>query len=133
MRTDDGGAHWTPVHDAEGESNPFYSAVDFVHENHGWIVGHEGGSGFILRTVDGGQTWTTTPDAPFPLGGVAFLDETYGIAVGTEGEGVLQTKDGGVTWSDAPAPQARFVTRAGDHLWLITLDGGILRGTLGTL
>lgn len=68
--------------------------MDFLDENQGWIVGHEGEGGFILRTSDGGETWTRSiPDAPFPLEWVCFLNETNGIAAGPEG--VVQTKAGG--------------------------------------
>ena len=57
-----------------------------------------GDSGGVLRTTDGGDTWTslnapTTAD----LYGIAFFDSLSGFVVGDSGV-VLQTVDGGTTW-----------------------------------
>jgi photosystem II stability/assembly factor-like uncharacterized protein len=73
-----------------------------VHGNHAWAVGYWGS---VLRSTDGGRTWTvaTTPtDAS--LYDVAFADEKHGWAVGALGT-LLGTTDGGETWVQAEAMQ----------------------------
>lgn len=78
--------------------------VCFVSPNRGWAVGD---CGTILKTVDGGKSWTLR-DAPTDanLYAVSFFDENYGLAVGgavmpatRAGQGVvLRTIDGGENW-----------------------------------
>ena len=51
LHTTDAGAHWTAV--SVPSSADFY-AIDFSDALHGWVVG----AGVVLRTTDGGQTWT---------------------------------------------------------------------------
>src|SRR5258708_26081639 len=58
-----------------------------------------GDAGTIVRTTDGGQSWTlqssgTTRD----LRGVSFVDADTGTAVGFSGT-ILRTTDGGQTWT----------------------------------
>ena len=53
--------------------------------------------GTILRTKDGGGTWTRLSSGTFaPLSGVSFVDAKVGTAVG--GRAVLRTNDGGAIW-----------------------------------
>ncbi|MBQ4203531.1 MAG: hypothetical protein II655_07505, partial [Thermoguttaceae bacterium] len=79
----------------------------FVSATTGWVVGDRG---TILKTTDGGATWTAC-ESPTDanLYGVSFLDANFGLAVGgrsqtsTVGQGVaLRTTDGGATWSEIP-------------------------------
>src|SRR5215470_11506826 len=61
-----------------------------------------GDSGSILRTTDGGETWTFQPSGTDRnLVGVSFVDQDTGFAVGTAGT-VLRTTDGGITWTSRP-------------------------------
>ncbi len=69
--------------------------VDFVSYNQGWAVGSYG---TIIRTIDGGQTWTsqqsTTIETLFSLD---FVNANEGWAVGANGT-ILKTSNGGLTW-----------------------------------
>jgi photosystem II stability/assembly factor-like uncharacterized protein/predicted neuraminidase len=67
-----------------------------VGDNRG-IVRKEGS---LLRTENGGETWSIVRQGAVPLAGVAFADELVGIAVGTSQ--LLRTEDGGVTWKTPP-------------------------------
>jgi len=63
-----------------------------------------GSSGVILRSTDGGDTWTTQKKASFSgfdLYGVSFTDAKTGTAVGKAGK-ILRTTDGGETWKETP-------------------------------
>ncbi|MCK9684412.1 YCF48-related protein [Scleromatobacter humisilvae] len=71
----------------------------FVDGTHAWAVGN-GPS--ILKSSDGGNTWSTVAlDATLPaesLQTVRFYDAAHGIALDNQG-GALLTADGGGTWT----------------------------------
>ena len=94
VSTDDG-ASWTQ---AEVPTRALLTAVHMHDERTGWAVGHDA---VILRTGDGGETWTLVHQAPeeeLPLLDVWFHDEHTGFAVGAYGY-FLATEDGGETWA----------------------------------
>ncbi len=80
--------------------------VKFVDKQHGWAVGATclllgPCPGAILRTVDGGRTWSYL-EYPDPkdsgyFNGVDFVDENEGWVAGRYGV-ILHTTDGGDTW-----------------------------------
>lgn len=83
-------------------------AITFVDDLHGWIVGDVGGfnlSGYIIATVDGGDTWVEQDldQLDHMLGDIQFLDAQTGYAVGRKGS-VVKTVDGGLNWVKQPTP-----------------------------
>ncbi|MDD9979852.1 MAG: YCF48-related protein [Gammaproteobacteria bacterium] len=102
----DDGASWTQ---AEVPTRVLLTAVHMHDERIGWSVGHDA---VILRTGDGGETWTLVHQAPeeeLPLLDVWFRDERTGFAVGAYGY-FLVTEDSGETWT------ARAVSEDDFHL-----------------
>ena len=94
VSTDDG-ARWTQ---ARVPTRALLTAIHMHDERTGWTVGHDA---TILRTRDGGETWTAVHRAPeeeLPLLDVWFRDERSGFAVGAYGY-FLATGDGGDTWT----------------------------------
>ena len=94
VSTDDG-ASWTQ---AAVPTRVLLTAVHMHDERTGWAVGHDA---VILRTGDGGETWTLVHQAPeeeLPLLDVWFSDERVGFAVGAYGY-FLATEDGGESWT----------------------------------
>ncbi|MEI7727752.1 MAG: T9SS type A sorting domain-containing protein, partial [Bacteroidota bacterium] len=79
--------------------------------NTGYIVGGQhlpGGDGIILKTTDGGRTWTelscgTTNN----LYSVFFPDANNGYAVGDSGT-ILKTTNGGTTWTKLSTGTTHF-------------------------
>lgn len=73
--------------------------VFFLDAGHAWAVGD---ALTILKSTDGGATWSQVPvDSSFPgvsLTGVRFYDATHGMALTDQG-GALRTADGGSTWT----------------------------------
>jgi hypothetical protein len=72
----------------------FYS-VDFVDKSHGWAAGYYG---TILKTIDGGETWThiSLPNTDL-IRRIQFLDRNYGWLVTHRGR-IMSSEDGGITW-----------------------------------
>jgi photosystem II stability/assembly factor-like uncharacterized protein len=92
------------------------SAVDFIDQNTGWTVG-DGGT--IMRTDDGGTTWTQQSSG---VGGsvtsIDFTDAKNGWATGYDSYGgldssysrsyLLHTTDGGATWQKVDVAQGLY-------------------------
>jgi photosystem II stability/assembly factor-like uncharacterized protein len=118
LRTEDGCRSWSEVPAAglpsplDGEAGFAASgtAIAAAGERHAWIGTGGGRVARVLRTTDGGRTWSAheTPlagGAAAGLFGVAFRDALHGVAVGgnyqlpaDSSPNVLATADGGVTW-----------------------------------
>lgn len=86
---------------------PSIGAVHFIDARRGWALRAQTvGSPeavtpetTVLRTTDGGASWTVVTSVPFALTIIDFVDDIHGWA-GGGGPGVLLvTGDGGVTWS----------------------------------
>jgi photosystem II stability/assembly factor-like uncharacterized protein len=93
FRSTNAGVTWTAVPHPGGGT--WFGSVRFVPGTQtGWTVG-EGGK--ILKSTDGGATWTLQRDAShfFNLIDVSFADLNNGWTVGGE---ELHTTDGGLTW-----------------------------------
>lgn len=118
LGTEDGGASWTPLPPgrlppAEGTEGAFAASGTCVvtqGSRHGWIGTGAGTAPRVLRTADGGATWTAAP-SPLPAGeaaGIAslvFRDTLQGWAFGgnlsepdSRTDNVAMSTDGGVTW-----------------------------------
>jgi len=95
-KTTDGGSSFSLC--VQSETNNWTSAY-FIDPNIGYVVG---GNSAILKTVDGGDTWTDkTPDSSIntdDLFGVHFDDSNTGWVVGSNMT-ILKTTDGGSNWS----------------------------------
>lgn len=98
----------------------------------GWAVGD---SGTLLKTTDGGSTWTTqNSGTDVALSQVSFISELVGWAMGANGL-MLNTGDGGVTWRSASlgagigvqsfgAADANTAWVSGNDTVSVTNDGG---------
>lgn len=93
--TDDGGDSWTS---ATGIS---IGIIDMVYAD-ATTVFAVGSEEDILKSTDGGSTWTLNHDGSDPdndpLLGVHFYDSNFGVVGGMDGK-VLVTTDGGSSWS----------------------------------
>src|SRR5262249_17025874 len=107
MHTINGGATWTDQIRQVTEIE--LMGVFFTDANTGTAVGGDArsissrGTPVILRTTDGGTTWTRQESGTNEnIEGVFFLDADTGIAVtkgAAYGGSVLRTTDGGATWT----------------------------------
>ena len=105
--TFNGGSTWMLV-DAPVDHNLF--GVHFFDENFGVAVGGEAlpggrnGRGTILRTTDGGATWSEVEHAGFPILRNVRVYDPQNILVGGDSSelypsGIFQSADSGLTWT----------------------------------
>jgi photosystem II stability/assembly factor-like uncharacterized protein len=95
---------WVPRWDREdsGVTDNLF-AVSFVSPLLGWAVG---ANNTIIRTRDGGQTWTRLQERRergTDFREVTFTDETHGWV--RSNESLLYTSNGGDTWQPARKPE----------------------------
>jgi len=108
LKTTDGGLKWE-----EQSSNDSYNilySVYFLDANIGFSSGDKGQ---IIRTIDGGKTWTKyTSDTTRVISSLFFSDKNTGFASGGNRGGddgtFFQTLDGGETWAMTKS-NTRFV------------------------
>lgn len=100
--TTDGGSHWTTQY--TDNTTGVFNAIQFVDANNGWVVGD---NEKILKTTDGGVTWTPIINTGLPVGGnnftaIFFSNVNVGrIAAGGDdnrNSSILYTANGGTTW-----------------------------------
>lgn len=107
-RTDDGGMSWQPVTTISGDTPTGLCAIQVVTPDVIVAGGRVGGPTHLLRSTDGGATWTgqsmasqiamitdlyfSTPDTGFVFGGTnANIQFAHAK--------ILRTVDGGATWT----------------------------------
>ncbi|MES0875026.1 WD40/YVTN/BNR-like repeat-containing protein [Sinimarinibacterium thermocellulolyticum] len=119
LRSTDGGLTWAPsapqwagtFKDTAGRLGDFFEpslyGVQIADDGRAWVVGE---LGLVLRSEDGGQTWSvghageSAVDGVDPtLFGLSVRADGVGFAVGQEGY-VLRTDDDGVSWSAIERP-----------------------------
>ena len=94
LHTSDGGNIWTSVKISVSQNTELQS-ITFVNN----LQGYASGTGVVLVTYDGGQTWKEI--SPSNTGTIftamGFKDEQNGIILGPAGK-VIKTNDGGKSW-----------------------------------
>jgi photosystem II stability/assembly factor-like uncharacterized protein len=125
--SDNNGESWRRV---KAPTNVLLTAVFFVGDKTGWMVGHDS---VILATTDGGDSWTkqfSAPDEQKPLLDVMVMpDGKKGFAVGAYGA-FYATEDAGKTWT------ARKISQDDKHLnAIIALNDSrlLIVGEAGTI
>ncbi len=119
LKTEDGGATWNrlpasafpPALDNEGFFAASGTNVAVLPPNHVWIGTGAAAESRVLRSSDGGKTWSLakTPLASGPSSGIfsiSFADARNGLVVGGDYKveagavsNAARTTDGGATWT----------------------------------
>jgi photosystem II stability/assembly factor-like uncharacterized protein len=145
-RTDDSGASWQLQFTAV-EPDAFIDCMDFWSPDRGIVYGDAvDGVPFLLRTDDGGSTWTRVPaeslpaalegEGGFAASGSCLVTGEAGHAWVATGSGerarVLMTTDYGISWTVSDLP---VVGGAGSGLTTIQMTadgvGAALGGVIG--
>ena len=95
-KTTDAGVTWNTL--SSCLTSNWISAIDFPTANVGYAVSSyfEYGSEAILKTVNGGDTWTRLPYSDNTVfHAVDFVSADYGCVGGAD---IYNTRDGGATW-----------------------------------
>jgi len=119
LLSDDQGANWRQ---ARVPTRATLTSVYFIDAQNGWAVGHDE---VIVRSVDGGESWTrvhAAPEKEQPLLDVWFKDAQSGFAFGAYGT-ILASSDGGASWVQhsfepqplVPVPKAARPAAADDE------------------
>jgi len=107
FKTIDGGDNWTQKTISGIAGSRDYTSVFFINNNTGFIVGGNltnDSIQTILKTTDGGNTWSVIRDNISPmLNDVFFYSSSEGYAVGNNGT-VLHSADTGNSWHDELIP-----------------------------
>lgn len=114
MKTMDGGATWTATSTGFGMD---WKAVHFFDTNNGimagvgsfyvtdhWVTEH-----VLVKTTDGGNTWSKVTDLPGEPRGMKFSSPTDGYLFGLDGM-LMKTGDGGATWQEEKTVMAQTIT-----------------------
>jgi len=139
LHTTDGGDNWVRQGSADGIQDKIpdvnlvtVSAIDACNA---WVVGGTSDHfGVILRTEDGGQSWTrqgdTTQIPDLATFAVYAVNKRIAWVVGQKGL-ILHTKDGGRTWTRQAKDMAHHYSLQGvyasdaSHVWAV---GGLTGG-----
>jgi len=79
------------------------NGIYFINANLGFIVGS---GGVILKTTNGGTSWTSSTPSTHDLHAVTFVNSTDGWAVGANGT-ILRTTNAGNTWAAFSSPTSQ--------------------------
>ncbi len=124
--TSDGGNTWL----SQTVSNPVnLFSISVINENTAFAVGYMGmvPSGKVVKTVDGGNTWTILNPGGMTLYGTHFINDQKGWAVGNTGT-IIHTENGGDTWTSQTSP----TTETLKDVHFINDSTGWIVGTNGT-
>lgn len=133
LKTSNGGEAWQSLTSNTTED---LLAVRFLDHSQGWVLGRNS----LLKTVDGGENWTTLANVPPGRWNCQFiLDAERIFLAGAETGGkylIASTLDGGSTWSltrldsvgsingiHFPEPRTGYAVTGGGII-LKTADGG---------
>lgn len=135
LHSGDGGRSWReqPVPGAVPSPLGGLSGVSLCNSTVLWAAGEAS----ILRTVDGGRSWSIkyAGVGNERLQGVVCVDSERAVAVGTEGR-ILYTQDGGNTWSRQSCgvnADLLRIRKFGDSIWIVGDKGAVLNAHVNNL
>lgn len=112
LRTLNGGDNWNPV---TSNTNKELTGISFGSSLTGIIVGEQ----VILRTVNGGVSWSATNYSNYYLESVHFVNSSTAYAIGNV---TLKTTDAGLTWT-------QISSTSGTDIYAINNDTAFLCNT----
>lgn len=131
LKTEDGGTQWETVFTAPPKGIVGMRGLHFFDETHGLCLGF---FGLMVRTEDGGATWTSFPvsEKRGLTRDLYFFNPQEGFVVGDKirDDVVLyRTNDGGTVWQylyDLPHDLHRIKATA-QYVWVVGKQGTIAR------
>jgi len=105
--TEDGGLTWSAVPGSNASILRGIVTIEFHDRLTGWA-----GGGAVMKTTDGGRTWTTQVEMA-TIREFFILDDMSVIGVGKGS--ILRTVDGGETWTEVAPADGRIVDLRAVH------------------
>jgi photosystem II stability/assembly factor-like uncharacterized protein len=130
IKTEDGGAHWTTVYDnSPCDFGTSFKSLFFTNGINGYVAGHWEGSAQIIRTNDGGLSWSNKIFSyNHTLRSIHFPDNNTGYVAGDLGY-ILKTIDGGDNWIN----QDSEITDDLNSVFFINAETGYAVGDMGKI
>ncbi len=106
-------------------------AIFFFDQTTGWAVGARG---IIMKTTDGGSSWSTQQAAGSSrdLMAISMIDASNGFTVGKKGT-ILKTTDGGSTWISQQNGSQSWTRKDLLQLTFADANSGIATGKSGAI
>ena len=129
-------AQWTFKNPSNIAVNSYLTSVFLTGPSVGYVVGSYNNIGLLLKTTDGGDTWTNNSIASgtstFQSIFFAHLDTGYVAGNSLSGGVMFKTTDGGNTWNALPTiPGAVFSLQ--ENLQFINPSTGFVNGSHGSV
>ncbi|NOU45584.1 MAG: T9SS type A sorting domain-containing protein [Bacteroidales bacterium] len=120
IKSNNGGSNWQEISPTVESGYYFSSGISFTDNLTGFVgVGNNYNRGDLLKTIDGGITWTALDYGyEYKIQHISFSDNNHGV-IYIQGIGILVTEDGGNTWS-APVYVAPYLSSI---KWIDTMHG----------
>lgn len=124
LKSTDGGENWINLFN---DTLAYPRACHFINENTGWIAGTRGfpNYSFLVKTTDGGATFTSQAFANIAISDIYFKDANTGLLVATGS--IWRTTNGGTKWYQANYnfngtgySFNRFGIANGQYCWLVS-------------
>jgi photosystem II stability/assembly factor-like uncharacterized protein len=91
-KTNNGGLNWVAMVNDKIQD---ISGICFIGDFTGYVTTYDGK---LIKTLDGGQTWTQPNQLSIDLQDIEFINASTGIAVGAAGPNMFRTTNGGGNW-----------------------------------
>lgn len=122
---------WVQVYNGGSPSQNNVLDITFINQLTGYAAGGYQSLGYVLKTTNGGQTWTTSLSSSTALQSLSFVNENTGYVVGGYNPVSLiyKTTNGGQTWSQQTSgtPYCYFSS------YFINENTGIVVGDWGNI
>lgn len=123
LKSDDNGDTWFQL-DTPLISDYVTLAFHFVDESLGFA---SGSNGKLIKTKDGGRTWSVLNSGIFETQSIWFWDENNGI-VFSQTNDILKTTDGGKSWTTVSTSNLDFDPQF-SSVWFIDKKKGFVTGS----
>jgi photosystem II stability/assembly factor-like uncharacterized protein len=137
--TSNGGLNWNNV-GSFGTGYPTMLDIFFINSQTGYMSGsecyfyghYEIGYAVIGKTINGGLNWNyslrlgSNCNSGF-VNKLFFLNDSFGVAVGHNGDEFLKTTNAGLNWSWLQVPSKM------NSIYFVTVNNGLMCGDLGII
>ncbi len=124
---------WIQVYNGGSPSQNNVLDITFINQLTGFAAGGHPSLGYVLKTTNGGQSWTTSLSTGTALQSLSFVSENTGYVVGGYNPVSLiyKTTNGGQTWSQqiSGTQYCYFGSYFNENTGIIVGDWGSIRKT----